>query len=104
MRPKEASLDRARALNKLVETPAIGPLTEAAKVVASNRRLIRKAMRMGHSLATISQELRVPRRTLQRHLNEVGLFFRKPRVRKGRAVKRNLAAISRAKMAALANV
>lgn len=72
--------------------------------MASNRRLIRKAMRMGHGLETLSRELHVPKYTLQRYLHKAGLFFRKPRVRKGHAVKQNRAAISRAKMAVLANV
>lgn len=104
MRPRDSSSERARALTHLVESPAIPPLTEAARVVAGHRRLIRKAMRMGHGLDTLSKELKLPKRTLQRHLNDVGLFFRKPRTKKGQAVKRNLAAIYRAKMAALSNV
>ena len=104
MRSKNSSTDRVPVLLRLVKNPAIPRLSEAGRVVAGNRRLIRKAMRMGHGLDTLSKELKLPKRTLQRQLNEVGLFFRKPRTKKGQAVKRNLAAISRAKMAALANV
>ena len=104
MRPKAPASDSTKALLRLVETPAIPRITAAARVVGQNRRMIRKAMRLGHGLNTLSRELNLPKRTLQRQLNEVGLFFRKPRVRKGRTVKKNLDAISRAKMAALANV
>ncbi len=104
MRPKVSNSDSAKALLRLVEAPAVPRITAAARIVAQNRRMIRKAMRLGHGLDTLSRELKLPKRSLQRQLNEVGLFFRKPRVKKGRAVKRNLAAISRAKMAALTNV
>ena len=104
MRSAISTIDRSTALKSLVNKPAIPRLTEAARVVAGNRRLIRKAMRMGHSLDTLARELRLPKRTLQRHLNEAGLFFREPRAKSGHAVKRNKVAILRAKMAALANV
>jgi AraC-like DNA-binding protein len=101
---KDMSFDARKALARLVQQLAIPQVTEAAKAVAANRRLIRKAMRLGHSLETIARELRMPKRTLQRHMNNAGLFFRKPRTKKGHAVKKNLAAISRAKMRVLANV
>lgn len=104
MRPKLAALDRAKALGRLVEIPAARVLPEAAQVVAANRKLIRKAMRMGHGLETLSRELQLPKRTLQRHLNDAGLFFRKPRVKKGTVIRPTRGAIYRAKAAALANV
>ncbi len=104
MRTKDADRERTRGLLRLALTPAVPKETEAARLVAKNRRLIRKAMRMGHGLEVIARELRLPKRTLQRYLSEAGLFFRKPRKRVGHAVKRNLAAISRAKMTHLANV
>ena len=104
MRSAISAIDRSMALKSLVNRPAVPRLTEAARVVAGNRRLIRKAMRLGHSLDTLARELKLPKRTLQRNLNEAGLFFRKPRAKNGRAVKRNKAAILRAKMAALANI
>lgn len=84
--------------------PDVGRITEAARVVSSNRSLIRKAMRMGHGLTTLSKHLSIPKRTLQRHLNEAGLFFRKPRTKKGAPIKRNKTAISAARQRALANV
>ena len=104
MRANELFASRVKALNQLATTPAVPQLTEAARLVASNRKMLRRAMRLGHSLDTLSRELHVPKRTLQRHLNEAGLFFRKPRVKKGHAIKRNLAAINRAKLRILANV
>jgi hypothetical protein len=104
MRPKDPTIDRSKVLALLIERPAIPSLSDAARVVASNRRMIRKAMRLGHGLATLSKELRLPKRTLQRHLNEMGLFFRKPRTQRGHAVKRNLVAITRAKLTALSNI
>jgi hypothetical protein len=94
---KDVTLDARKILARLVEEPAFPKMSEVAKIVAANRRLIRKAMRVGHTLERISRELHVPKRTLQYHMNEAGLFFRKPRARKGHAVKKNLAAISRAK-------
>ena len=104
MRTKAATLDRVKALNRLVAAPATVLLPEAAQVVAANRKLIRKAMRMGHGLETLSRELQLPKRTLQRHLNDAGLFFRKPRVKKGTVIRPTRGAISRAKAAALANI
>ena len=104
MRSNNSILDTSKILLRLSITPATSSLTKAWRVVAGNRKLIRKAMRMGHSLETLSKELQLPKRTLQRHLNEAGLFYRKPRTKKGHAVKRNLTAISRAKLAAGANV
>jgi hypothetical protein len=104
MRAKNSPLDPELVLARLVKNPALPPLSEAARVVARNRKLIRKAMRMGHGLETLSKELQLPKRALQRQLNEVGLFIRKPRTNRGNVVKRNLVAIARAKMIALANV
>lgn len=104
MRQKESISDESKVLLRLSVTPAMPPLTKAARIVSNNRKLIRKAMRMGHNLDTLSRELKLPKRTLQRHINEAGLYFRKPRTKKGHAVKRNLTAISRAKFAAGANV
>jgi hypothetical protein len=104
MRSKDLILSRSKALAPLVERAAVPLLTEAALVVAGNRRLIRKAMRMGHSLDALARALQLPKRTLQRHLNEAGLFFRKPRAKKGHAVIRNKGAILRAKTVALVNV
>ena len=98
------SEDRKKVLVRLAKQPAVGNLTETERVVVANRRLIKKAMRMGHGLDVLSLELRLPKRTLQRHMNMVGLFFRKPRSKKGEAVKRNAKAILRAKQVILANV
>jgi hypothetical protein len=77
----------AVVLTRLVEKSPENPLTAAAAIVAQHRSLIRRAIRRGHSLAVISKELRIPQRTLQRHLSEAGLFFRKPRVKKGAAIR-----------------
>lgn len=104
MHMKDANPDHSKALARLVQRPAVPVLTPAARVVAANRKLIRKAMRLGYGLEVISQALNLPKRTLQRELNEAGLFFRKPRSKKGRAVAKNVAAIAKAKQAALANV
>lgn len=104
MHTKYPHSDRSKALARLVEKPAVPVLTSTARVVAANRKLIRKAMRLGYGLEIISQQINVPKRTLQRELNEAGLFFRKPRKKKGRAVAKNYAAIAKAKQAALANV
>lgn len=104
MGTKLATLDRSKALSHLAEMPATMLLPEAAQVVAANRKLIRKAMRMGHGLDALSRELRLPKRTLQRHLNDAGLFFRKPRVKKGTVIRPTRGALFRARAAALANV
>jgi hypothetical protein len=94
----------AKALSQLIQKPAEIRMTEAARIIAGNRRLIRKAMRMGHGLEAISRELSIPKSTLQRHLNSMGLFFRKPRKKKGEVIRPNSGAISRAKTAALAKI
>jgi len=96
--------DAAKILLRLSQIPAPRRLTGAEAVVMAHRRLIRKAIRMGHSLDTLSKELGIPRSTLQRHLNSAGIFWRKPRVRKGTAVKKSLVAISHAKMRTASNV
>lgn len=103
---KESSraVDPTKVLSALANRPALKPLRGAALMVAKHRRQIRQAMRMGHSLTTIATQLKVPKSTLQRHINDAGLFWRKPRTKKGRAVKQNLSAIKRAKLAAMANV
>ena len=81
------SIDRGAVLSRLVDNLPEKQLTEAAAVVVQHRGLIRKAMRLGYSLETLSIELKLPKRTLQRHLNLAGLFFRKPRVNKGVVVR-----------------
>ena len=96
--------DARKTLIRLAGRPAMPELSEAARVVATHRRLIRKAMKMGHSLDTMARELNLPKRTLQRHMNEAGLFFRKPRVNKGHAVKKNRAALLRAKVVLGSNI
>jgi AraC-like DNA-binding protein len=80
-------LNPAAVLTRLVEKTPEKPLTAAAAIVAQHRSLLRRAIRRGHSLAVISKELRISKRTLQRHLSEAGLFFRQPRVNKGTAIR-----------------
>ena len=80
MRP---SIDRAKILARLASRPPRKQLSEAATVVEAYRSQIRRAIRRGHSLQTLATELRLPKRTLQRHLNLAGLFFRKPRKNRG---------------------
>ena len=80
-------VDRGAVLSRLVEKSPEKKLTEAALVVSQHRGLIRKAMRLGYSLHTLSSELKLPKRTLQRHLNLAGMFFRRPRVNKGVVVR-----------------
>jgi hypothetical protein len=81
------SLDRAQVLLRLVERPPLKKQSEAAQVVDEHRRLIRRAMRRGHSLTTLARELNVPKRALQKELNIAGLFFRKPRKNRGVVVR-----------------
>jgi len=80
-------MDRARILDRLAQCTPEKKLSEAAQVVAQHRNLIRRAIRRGHSLDTLARELKLPKRTLQRHLNLAGLFFRKPRINKGVVVR-----------------
>jgi DNA-binding NarL/FixJ family response regulator len=101
---KRESVRQEKVLKTLVNTPAVPRLSDAGRTVLENRNRIRKAMRQGHGLDAISRELRVSKRTLQRHLSSIGLFFRKPRTKRGHAVKKNLAAIARAQMRRLTNV
>lgn len=81
------SLDRSKALTRLLQRPAEKRRSAAAQIVADNRSLLRRAIRRGHSLATIAAEIRMPKRTLQKHLNLAGLFFRQPRKKKGLAIR-----------------
>jgi hypothetical protein len=104
MHVKRESVNQGKVLRSLVNTPAIPRLSDAGRSVLENRTQIRKAMRQGHGLDAISRELRVNKRTLQRHLSSIGLFFRKPRTKRGHAVKKNLAAIARAQMRRMNNV
>jgi hypothetical protein len=62
-------------------------LTDAAIVVSQNKGLLRRAIRKGYSLDQLSAQLNLPKRSLQRHLSLEGLFFRQPRVKKGKAIK-----------------
>lgn len=77
----------AAILTRLAEKTPDKRLSAAAVIVTQHRRLLRRAIRRGHSMAVISTELRIPKRTLQRHLSDAGLFFRKPRVKKGTAIR-----------------
>ena len=77
----------AVVLTRLIGKKPEKRLSAAAAVVAKHRRLLRRAIRRGHSIAVISKELGIPARTLQRHLNNAGLFFRMPRVKKGKAIR-----------------
>jgi hypothetical protein len=104
MPAKIANTHRTQALSRLATLPAVPRLTEAALAVMANRKLIRKAMRMGHRLDALSVSLQIPKRTLQRHLNEAGLFFRKPRSKTGTVVRPKKSAVLRGKTAAIANV
>lgn len=81
------SLDRGKALDRLLDSPPRKRRPEAAQVVDEYRSQIRRAMRRGHSLETLATELRLPKRTLQRYLNLAGLFFRKPRKNRGVVVR-----------------
>ena len=82
------SIDRGRVLTRLLDRTPKRRLSEAAQVVAMHRSLIRRAIRRGHSLQTLATELQLPKRTLQRHLNFAGLFFRHPRTNKGSVIRR----------------
>jgi transcriptional antiterminator len=73
----------SKILTRLILRSPEKKLSEAARIVAEHRNLIRRAIRRGHSLNTLAAELRVPKRTLQRHLNLAGLFLRKPRTGRG---------------------
>ena len=79
--------ERTKALTRLLERSPEKRVSEAAEVVAKNRSLLRRAIRRGHSLAVIAAELKLPKRTLQRHLNMAGMFFRKPRTNSGTVVR-----------------
>jgi AraC-like DNA-binding protein len=81
------SAEYTKTLVKLIGCPPTKRLSDAAQVVALHRGLIRKAIRRGHSLQTLAAELHLPKRTLQRHLNLSGLFFRKPRTNKGSVIR-----------------
>ncbi len=71
----------------MLDRPAEKKLSEAAETVAKNRGLLRRAIRRGHSLSVIAAELKLSKRTLQRHLNLAGIFFRKPRTNSGTVVR-----------------
>lgn len=79
--------DRTKALTRLLERTPERRVSEAAEVVAKNRSLLRRAIRRGHSLAVIAAELKLNKRTLQRHLTIAGIFFRKPRKNSGTVVR-----------------
>lgn len=79
--------DHERILTRLANTPPSEPRSDVAKTVKKHRGLLIRALRKGHSLDHISEELRIPKKTLQRHLNEAGIFLRKPRKNKGSVVR-----------------
>lgn len=81
------SIDRSKALTRLLHRPVSKRRSEAAQIVAENRSLLRRAIRRGHSLATIAAEIKMPKRTLQKHLNLAGLFIRRPRKKKGLVIR-----------------
>ena len=85
--PKKITVDHAAVLEELVKSPAKRPASEAQYVVREHRKLIRKAMRAGHSPGTIAERLGVKKRSLQRALSADGMFFRTPRVNAGVVVK-----------------
>jgi ribosome-binding protein aMBF1 (putative translation factor) len=80
-------IDRKAVLSKLASSAPLKLLSEAEEVVTKYRSLIRRAIRAGHSLQALATELKLPKRTLQRHLTKAGLFFRKPRVNKGTVIR-----------------
>lgn len=82
-----ASSKAFKALTRLLLRAPEKRVSDAAKAVAEHRSLIRRAIRRGHSLGTIAAELKVSKRTLQRHLNAAGIFFRKPRKNRGGVVR-----------------
>lgn len=95
--------DPSKALARLLEKPAKVKVGTAEQIITSNLRLIRRAMREGHGLDAISRELSIPKATVKRHLNNAGIFFRKPRTNRGTVIRPKKSAILRAKNAALAN-
>jgi hypothetical protein len=74
-------------LRKLVGSPAKRRLGHAEAIVIQCRVLIRQAMRRGHSLEAIAVAVNVKPRTLQNHLGKAGLFFRRPRTKKGTVIR-----------------
>lgn len=99
-----AKLDPSKALARLLGKPAIVRMSSAERIVNTNRSLIRRAMREGHGLDAIARELSIHKMTLKRHLHKAGLFFRKPRTKRGVVIRPKKSAILRAKNATLANI
>lgn len=87
IRLMKTSNESAKALENLLTRTPERRASKAAEVVKNNRSLLRRAIRRGHSLATIASELKVNKRTLQRHLTLAGIFFRKPRTNSGTVVR-----------------
>jgi len=83
----DTTINATAILHRLAKKSPEKALTPVAKIVAENRGVLRKAIRRGHSLKAISEELKVAARTLQRHLSLAGLFFRKPRTKTGKAIR-----------------
>lgn len=83
----DTTTNAAAILSRLAKNSPEKALTPVAKIVSENRGALRRAIRRGHSLKAISEELKVPARTLQRHLSLAGLFFRKPRTKTGKAIR-----------------
>lgn len=84
----DINADRKAILERLATTPPAKTKSEAEEVVMKFRGLIRRAIRAGHSLQTLADELKLSKRTLQRQLTNAGLFFRRPRVKNGKAIRR----------------
>jgi hypothetical protein len=101
---RASKAEPSKALHRLLTTPAKIRMSAAERIVVSNLPLIRKAMRAGHGLVAISNELSISKSALQTHLSRAGLFFRTPRKNKGAIVRPKKSAIARAKNAILANV
>jgi hypothetical protein len=75
---------RLRLLLKVVPKSR---MTIGRVVVKEHGRLIQSAIRKGHSLRSIAQAVNLGPRTLQKYLSLAGIFFRKPRKKKGRVIR-----------------
>ncbi len=78
---------KAKVLADLLDQRPESSGSEVESFVRKNRSMLRKVIRRGHSLEVIATKLNYKKRTLQKYLNLAGLFFRKPRVNKGRAIR-----------------
>jgi hypothetical protein len=83
----DTPIDRRAVLSRLAATPPTKQRSEAEQLIEAHRGLIRRVIRAGHSLQVLADELKLPKRTLQRQLTKAGLFFRTPRVNKGVAIR-----------------